>query len=256
MPTTDRMVLKSVRAINSLVSEGPVKNRLRMHFLRWRNALPRELMIGAGQTAVQVGMWRERNVGRLCQCVGPTGRVILIEANRENVERLQQYSEDEGLTNLTIVHTGAWHEKGQLTFHLGSDPSDSRLDVDDTVMMADGEAEAFAGTMTIDVDTVDNILSDLGIDEVDYIEISVNGAELDVLRGMENTLKHVRRVFCAGYARSESDGSPKNREMQEFLQQHGYQTTISRRARPTQGFNTETVESWGDLEGHVFAWRP
>ena len=122
-------------------------------------------------------------------------------------------------------------------------------------MLGEVNQNAFAERITIDVDTVDNILAELGFDRVDYAEITVNGAELQVLEGMQKTLANTKRVFVSGYARTIS-GKPMNRRTEAMLRALGLRTKITTRAEPTQaGFDTRAVEHWGRQEGHVFAWR-
>ena len=45
-----------------------------------------------------------------------------------------------------------------------------------------------------DVDTLDNIILDHGIREVDHVNITVNGTEYRVLKGMSETLASVKSV--------------------------------------------------------------
>ena len=42
--------------------------------------------------------------------------------------------------------------------------------------------------MSIEVDKLDNILRELGIVNVDFITIEINGAEIEALEGMRETL--------------------------------------------------------------------
>ncbi|MCA9189260.1 MAG: FkbM family methyltransferase [Pirellulaceae bacterium] len=250
------LFLPPLRMVNNWFSETDWKNRARASALRFRNALPRELMVRAGDTVVQVGMWRERNLRRLAQCVGSSGQVVLIEADQHVAQRMAKYCHSIGLRQVTIVNKGAWHERGTLELNVGQSAANNRLEADDVVMLGEVNTNAFAGVRTIEVDTVDNILAELGIDHVDYVEVSVNGVERQVLQGMRRTLSQVRRIFVAGYARTEQGTRPTNVVVAEALADRGLQTCISCKTPPRQArFDPEAARQWGHQDGHVFAWR-
>lgn len=251
-----KTALRTLHLLNSASPEGRWKNALRARALRVRNALPRELMVGAGETAVQVGMWRSGNLGRLAGCVGRSGRVVLVEADERNVENLRRFVEAKGLEQVSLVAKGAYDEPGRHRFQLGTSPAFSRLEDDDVSMISDLTEKAFEATREIEVDTLDHILAELGVERVDYAEITVNGLELQVLQGMEETLPRTRRLFLSGYARVGNGSEASNVRTRELLHDHGFRTTVSRRVAPQAVFDhREAGEEWGEMEGHVFAWR-
>ena len=248
--------LGPLRLANTFLPEGEAKNRLRARLLRWRNALPREVMVQPGNTVVQVGMWRERNLHRLSNCVGPTGRVILIEADQDVVARLSKYVRAKRIHNVTIVNKGAWSGRGQFRMHVGELPAHNRLAVADIQMLGEMNTDAFVEERVIEVDSIDNILADLGVETVDYMEISVNGVERHVIDGMETMLQRTKRLFVAGYARIESGTQPTNTIVESKLRSQGFNTRITCQTAPTQAdFDPRAAAAWGDQDGHVYAWR-
>lgn len=249
------ILLGPLRLANILFPETKAKNRVRAGLLGIRNALPRELMIQPGNTVVQVGMWRERNLHRLSSCVGPTGRVILIEADRDVVERLSKYVADEKLENVTFVNKGAWSGPSRYTLNVAETAANNRLEAADVQMLGEINSDCFIEERVIEVDSVDNILAELGVDEVDYIEISVNGAERQVIEGMTKTLPKTKKLFVAGYARLEDGTKPTNVLVESQLRSQGFSTRITCQTDPTQAnFDKEAAERWGKQDGHVFAW--
>ena len=78
--------------------------------------------------------------------------------------------------------------------------SDHRLEDSNILHDNDLRGDGYINENIVQIDTIDNILSDLEIDKVDYIEITVNGAELKVLEGMKNSLKTTRRIYTKTYA--------------------------------------------------------
>jgi len=250
------IMLTPLRLMNTLIDEGAWKNRLRAKLLSYRNALPRELMIRKGDVAIQVGMWRHRNVQRLSKCVGDAGRVILIEADKRNIDHLLPFLEENALNNVTVVHKAAWNARGQFDLCIGHEPSHNRLNVPNVQMLGEVNRHAFMEMTSTEVDTVDNILADIGVSDANYVEVSVNGVELQVLNGMTQTLQRVTRLFAAGYARAKDTHDPLNRRAEKFLQQQGFRTTITCKTPPTQAdFDRAAASEWGWQEGHIFGWR-
>jgi hypothetical protein len=95
------------------------------------------------------------------------------------------------------------------------------------------------------------MMQDSGVDLIDSIEIAVNGAELQVLYGMENMLKHTMRLFVKGHARMKGTGEPINKAIVSLLSQEGFKTKITKRSKS----QPEAEKAWGMREGDVYAWK-
>ncbi len=246
-------VFSLLRFLNAFFPETGLKNRFRARLLRYRNALPRELMVQQGNTVLQVGMWRTENLARLARCVGPTGRVILVEADPNAVHELVKFAGKMGFLNITVVPKGAFNKKGRRSLKVGTSPTHNRIDGTKVKMLR----EDFETLLEIEVDTVDNILADQGVTKVDYVEITVNGMELEVLQGMEHSLARTNRMFLAGYAVDAERGEPTNRRTRKFLSERGFKTVLSKRIAPEDLKSTNLPPDFKRqlLEGHVFAWR-
>ena len=110
--------------------------------------------------------------------------------------------------------------------------------------------ETMSGAEEIDVDTVDNILDDLQCPHVDFVEIMVNGAELEVLKGMDRILQDCLRLRIKGHAKEQTSGEDIGARIVALLKSNGLRTT---RARPTAPRSEAT--SWGARAGDVYAAR-
>jgi 3-dehydroquinate dehydratase len=77
----------------------------------------------------------------------------------------------------------------------------------------------------IEVDTLDNILEELGVTRVDFIKMDIEGAEIQALEGMERTLKEndVRLVIAAYH---EVDGKPTWKTIVPWLKQMGFRVRV------------------------------
>jgi len=75
-----------------------------------------------------------------------------------------------------------------------------------------GFEEAFE--VEVEMDTLDSVLEDVGVDSVDILKIDVEGAEGLVVRGAEKTLKEAKAVLIEIW--------PENMWVVRHLQNSGY----------------------------------
>jgi FkbM family methyltransferase len=163
----------------------------------------------------------------------------------EAIEAVKSVIDKSPCKSVTYVNKGAWHTKGEIEIIEGETPATTRID---TGRLHPGSMDEQRVTKVFPVDTIENICQENGIDEADYMEITVNGAEVDAIRGMGTMLQRTKRVWVAGLTRDEDTGEPLNKEISDLLQSHGFKTKISK-AMKSSG------SSWGMLDGHVYGWR-
>jgi FkbM family methyltransferase len=205
------------------------------------------LMIHAGDCVVQVGMNNPDNIIRLSRCAGSRGRVVLIEGDAQNVQKIRGLIAQRALPNVEIIHSGAWSVRTRLRFKIAEHPDDNRIDRDGVSMPQETCHDIYTDALVVEVDTLDHLLAERGIGSVDYLEVTVNGAELEVLHGAESMLTRTKRIFTAGRARLR-DGSPINGSICRFLEKRGFQTVVTL-ASPS------ALATFGAAHGDVFAWR-
>jgi hypothetical protein len=77
----------------------------------------------------------------------------------------------------------------------------------------------------VDAARLDSLLERSGIDSADFqlLNIDVQGAELQVLRGAERTLASVLAVLVEVHVVELYDGAASEREVDEFLTERGFQ---------------------------------
>jgi FkbM family methyltransferase len=63
----------------------------------------------------------------MSHCVGSSGRVILIEPDRGNLERHYCHIARRGLNNVTIVPKAVFDKKGKAKFLVAPRPADHRI---------------------------------------------------------------------------------------------------------------------------------
>ena len=144
------------------------------------------------------------------RAVGPAGAVIAFEPDPTIFGKLKANVMLNGLENVVMVNKGAWSADGVLQF------------VGDNVrgysfMFADkGE-----GAIDIPVASLDNELERLGVKKVDFIKIDVEGAELELIKGAEKTLKE-NDVKAAVASYHVVDGKKACAEVERMFRSLGY----------------------------------
>ena len=136
------------------------------------------------------------------------GLIVAIEPEAKNIAYLSERTRN--LPNVIIIPSGLWNCKTELPLYLHK---------------YHGKHSLFNGeisTMNIQVNTIDNIVSGLNLQQVDFIKMDIEGAELEALEGAEETLKKARKVVIAAY--HIRDGEPTYNKIIDFLQKRGFKT--------------------------------
>ena len=164
--------------------------------------------IPKGGVVIDVGS----NIGfftiKFAKWVGPTGRIVSIEPDDKNFQRLTYYvMKNNYLDRVILVKSAVSEKSGQVKFFLNPyNPMDHRIsDVGINVRST----------------TIDELCSSLQLQNIDFIKIDVQGAESLVIDGARNTLSNLRAVL---YLEIENDLYENNRveKLINDLYSYGY----------------------------------
>jgi len=143
------------------------------------------LKIDGGGVFVDVGAHVGRYTIPLAKAVGDGGLVIAVEPHPENYEILVRNIELNGLKNVVAVNKAAYSRVCKLKLYTALRHGQHSVVKDHGL-----------GYVIVDAEPVDDILNRLGVEKVSCVKIDVEGAELEVLKGMRRTLeKHRPRVI-------------------------------------------------------------
>jgi FkbM family methyltransferase len=125
--------------------------------------------------------------------VGPNGKVVAIGADPDNFDMLNHNIKLNNLTNVIPFNYIAYSKEMEMILvHY------SRM-----LLGEDEKPNTADKTISVHINTLDNLLQQNGINEVNWMKIDVEGAELEVLKGAHNVLS-------------------KNKEISLIIKVHGY----------------------------------
>lgn len=158
------LVLRPTNDVETSMLFGPqFYDRRELDFL--------ESQLRPGDTFLDVGCYVGVYALVAARRVGPKGRVIAVEMDPRNVQRIRGHARDNGIHNLEVVHAGASDADTDATVHLN--------DADTTPY---NSVLAKSGTPTkVPLRTLATICRDAGIERVAGMKLDVEGMEARVL---------------------------------------------------------------------------
>ena len=150
------------------------------------------------------------NVGKysimLGKRMGVDGRVLAFEPEPNNIKSLKKNIELNRVNNIDIIEKACSNSKGEIDFYLSSNNTGGHSITAKT-----------NNKITVQADTLDNILKERGVSRVDMVKIDVEGAEYLVLRGASIMLRKFRPKIIF-----ESWGSESYNKIKDILIPNGY----------------------------------
>ncbi len=156
---------------------------------RYLSLKPEPQYPGKGSIMVDAGAYTGLKAMHYADIVGPAGKVVAIEIDRHNCDLIKRNAKANSLPIIT-VEKGIWDQKGQKTDCHRERQRHTIAEVDQL-----NSEHGYLSETVVETDTLDNILDQAGVDVVDYLNIQVNGAELQALEGL--TLERVRAIWVA-----------------------------------------------------------
>ncbi len=138
-----------------------------------------------GENCVDIGAHIGKYTLSLAKAVGNDGIVVSVEANPSNYKTLQNNIRLNNLQNVIALNLAAWERECTLKLFTGHFAGHHSAKINWRL----GWVEVKAAAM-------DSIIKGLRLDSVDWIKIDVEGAELEVLRGLKKTIsKHKPKII-------------------------------------------------------------
>lgn len=195
-------------------------------------------LLSPGYVALDIGAHKGAYTYWLARAVGPGGRVIAIEPQRELADRLMALFGSR--TGVEIRHGAVGAESGTVTLHIpGEGPSHGA-----TIRGPDG-GTANSGMREVEVPctTLEGLAGEYGLTRLDLIKCDTEGAEREIFRAGSGVLERFRpAVLVECERRHHGDGSDPVAELWAIFRALGYEghCFCGGKLVPVNGFDYDT----------------
>ena len=211
-----------------MLPEGTAKFKVRTTCFRMLGTLPKETIVNPGDIVIQAGCWRTETVEGWSRIVGPNGKVIVIEADDLNLDILKVETRRRELNNVILVQKALWNRKEKVTLQVSEFSKRNKLRDAQTFSPRQPD-ENYQQDKSVEADTMDNILKEIGIDHVNHINMEISGAEIEAIEGMTETLgKKGVRMLVRSILLKKSDGQPVRKQVAQMLRDSGHAIVLSK----------------------------
>jgi FkbM family methyltransferase len=203
------------------------------YFFRTQRDSP--LIIDCGSNYGVSILWFKKNY--------PNARIVGVEADPTVFDMLSRNLSRRHFSSVKLLHRAVSSKSGHVSFHcLGADSGRIHAGSPDGISPS---------SEIIDVQTV--LLDDLiGDDEVDFLKIDIEGAELDVISGSKK-LNRVNQMFIEYH--SFIDTPQELSRLLSILENSGFRYYIDKVYSPKNPYFQITTNQGMDLQLRIFATR-
>lgn len=175
----------------------------------WEDELRNVFFLRKGSNFVDVGAHIGKYTVRIAKMVGLKGLVVAVEPDKDNFDLLKENLELNGLDNCIALNIAAGSTDGDILLFAGPKSAEHST-----------KEDFGKGFSKVKVRALDNVLAEKGIHNVDLVKIDVEGAEYEVLEGLERTLKSEGpRVVLEVLA-------PDRKKVVNLMRSYGYEARI------------------------------
>ena len=162
-----------------------------------------------GDVVINAGAYHGHLALYLAHKVGPTGQVVCFEPDATNRRVLHNNLRLNAAQNIQVVPQGLW--SGPATLAFSTRGSSSRVHDQ--------------GLNTISLIDLDSALEKIDVSRVNFIAMDIEGAEIEALKGMQQTLAANPQLKLAIASYHIVDGRPTHQALEEMFAQSGWQAT-------------------------------
>jgi len=155
-----------------------------------------------GDTVLDVGAGIGEETVVFSRLVGPSGRIIAVEAHPETFSCLQGTIERTRLTNVTAVNCAVADHDGELCISAGPDHLGPSHLMNTVVNSHEG--------IKVAARTLDSLADELGFQEVNLLKMNIEGAERMAVEGFDRIAPRVRHaaISCHDFVATHFGGAP------------------------------------------------
>lgn len=148
--------------------------------------------------------------------IGKNGKIYAIEPNEDNRNTLERNLKLNNIENCVILSEALWSDKCIKEFFISHRPGEH------TLINYDGDPHfQKKDVTTIYCERLDDIINKYNIENVSYLKMDIEGAEIEALKGATEFLKN-QNPFLLIEALHEVDGKPAYHEIVPMLKSLNY----------------------------------
>ena len=154
----------------------------------------------AGDTVVDVGAGIGEEALTFSSLVGPTGRVVCVEAHPGTFERLEAAIERNRLGNVEAVNLAIADRRGEV--QLSDEPS-GRYTINRLIQVEE--------SIAVPAETLDGLYERCGLERVDLLKMNIEGGEGLAIQSWDEALRRTRHVAisCHDFVLAVEGASPE-----------------------------------------------
>lgn len=205
----------------------PDKNSVKPRPFNLANNYEYFYKVKRNDTIVHIGAAMGSDVGYFCNLIGPGGRVIAIEAHPENCKILNKNIKINKLKQVEVIEKGVWNQPQRIKM--------ISYDKFSEHSMFNYRERKKKNIIEVYVDTLDNILTSRGINEINLLHMNIEGSEVEALEGASKTLEITKHCIISTHTPDQGNTMPQ-----------------VKRILNSRGFNTkESVQ----IKTHLLGWK-
>ena len=203
-----------------------LKYSLRLRFFQIFHSLSPVVTVDEGATVVLVGCWSIFTLEKWFNAIGASGKLIIVEADPLSYSILvQEIMQRKNHQEIMLHNIAAWSEKAELTFEKADRPGSNK--VEETNVHYEELIGTYIEKIKVPANTLDNILSNDNVGKIDHIQLNINGAEIEALKGLEKTISLFHPSFSIlSETKSDETGEPVSGMVVSFLEGKGYDVRL------------------------------
>ena len=165
-----------------------------------------------GEVLVDIGAHIGKYTLPTAKVVGNEGMVVAIEPHTFNYQTLQRNIGLNKLENVIALNLAAWNMDCELKLFTGDAAGHHSVKVNRRL-----------GWVKVKAKMIDHVLKELHLGRVDWIKIDVEGAECEVLCGLDETIsKYKPKIITEVFYENVHARAQNVEEMKRFMKDHEY----------------------------------
>ena len=175
-----------------------------------------------GDTVLEAGAYLGFYTIKLAKEVGPSGKIIAIEALEDNFNILKRNIIANNIKNIVLINKAIWSSCKTLPFYINA--RHDKKQGNSLFKIRKSEQKKYKEIKT---ETIDNIIKKLKLNRIDFTIIEINGAEVEALKGADKSLEIVKNLVVAAPYKT---GKEKNYiNIKDILSERKFNTKVEYR---------------------------